>query len=154
MKTLKTSLTLLLLVVAFCTAAAQQQPIADTAKQQDILKLLRVSGSAELGIQVMDQMMMSFEEILPDVPAEFWADFRNEVKAEDLLDMMVPIYDKYYTHDDIRELIKFYESPVGKKMVETMPLLLQESMQAGQEWGRALSEKMLQRLKEKGYSKM
>lgn len=154
MKTLKTSLTLLLLVVAFCTAAAQQQPVADTAKHQDILKLLRVSGSSELGIQVMDQLMMTFEEILPDVPTEFWADFRNEVKAEDLLDMMVPIYDKYYTHDDIRELIKFYESPVGKKMVDTMPLLLQESMQAGQEWGRALSEKMLQKLKEKGYSKM
>lgn len=102
----------------------------------------------------MDQLMVTFEEILPDVPTEFWLDFRNEVKADDLLDMMVPIYDKYYTHDDIRELIKFYESPVGKKMVETMPLLLQESMQAGQEWGRALSEKMLQKLKEKGYSKM
>lgn len=154
MRTLRTSLTLLLLILGFCTVVAQEQPVADTAKQQDILKLLRLSGSAELGLQAMDQIMMSFEEMFPDVPAGFWADFRNEAKAEDLLDMMIPIYDKYYTHDDIRDLIKFYESPVGRKMIETMPLVLQESMQAGQEWGRALSEKMLQKLKEKGYSKM
>jgi hypothetical protein len=154
MRTLRTSLTLLLLIAGFCTVVAQEQPVADTAKQQDILKLLRLSGSAELGLQAMDQIMMSFEEMFPDVPAGFWADFRNEAKAEDLLDMMVPIYDKYYTHDDIRDLIKFYESPIGQKMIETMPLVLQESMQAGQEWGRALSEKMLQKLKEKGYSKM
>jgi hypothetical protein len=153
MKTARASLVVFLFAIALCTASAQQSA-ADSAKKQDILTLLRLSGSAELGIQALDQMLTSFEEVFPEVPMEFWNDFRNEASASTLLDMMIPIYDKYYTHEDIRELIKFYESPVGRKMTETMPLILQESMEAGQEWGRDLGEKVMQRLKEKGYSKM
>jgi len=38
-------------------------------------------------------------------------------------------------------------------MIEKLPLITQESMQAGGEWGKQLSEKIMQRLKEKGYLK-
>jgi hypothetical protein len=63
----------------------------------------------------------------------------------------VPIYDKYYTETDIDQLIEFYKSPVGKKMIEVQPQLTQESMLAGQTWGRQIAEKVMHRMKEKGY---
>ncbi|MDR1585656.1 MAG: DUF2059 domain-containing protein [Prevotellaceae bacterium] len=34
---------------------------------------------------------------------------------------MPAIYDKFFTHEDIKDLIKFYESPTGKKMLEKTP---------------------------------
>ena len=66
---------------------------------------------------------------------------------------MVPIYDKYYTEEEINQIIAFYNSPVGKKMISTMPLVMQESMAAGQAWGKQLAAKVAQELKENGYEK-
>jgi hypothetical protein len=36
-------------------------------------------------------------------------------------------------------------------MIETLPIVTQESMTAGQAWGKQIGEKVIQRLTEKGY---
>lgn len=41
---------------------------------------------------------------------------------------MATIYDKYYTDKEIKELIAFYKSPVGKKTIDLTPEIMQESM--------------------------
>jgi hypothetical protein len=43
---------------------------------------------------------------------------------------MIKIYDKHFTHDEIKELITFYESPVGKKMLEKTPEITKDLMDA------------------------
>ncbi|RQH10849.1 DUF2059 domain-containing protein, partial [Okeania hirsuta] len=40
-----------------------------------------------------------------------------------------PIYDKYFTEEDLQTLIEFYQTPTGRKTIELMPQLFQESMQ-------------------------
>ena len=59
------------------------------------------------------------------------------VKFKDIKEYLVTIYDKYFTHEDIKSLIAFYESPAGKKYLDTMPEITQEmmsySMQKGME---------------------
>ena len=99
----------------------------------------------------MDQMMSSFKNSYSTVKQEFWDNFRKEINANDIENLILPVYDKYYTETDIDQLITFYNSPIGKKMINTMPLVMQESMKAGQNWGREIGEKVLARLKEKGY---
>ena len=64
---------------------------------------------------------------------------------------MIPIYDKYYTEDDIKQLTDFYQTPIGKKVISNTPLIMQESMQAGQSWGQKIGEKVIENLKVKGY---
>lgn len=162
----RTFLIAVVLAGAFYTATAQEtehvqpQPTeqtetaAQTEKQKDIMKLLQLSGSGELAVQVMDQLLGTFEKVLPQVPQQVWDDFRKEINSDDLLKLVAPSYDKYYTHDEIRELIQFYESPIGKKLVATMPLLMQENMQVGRQWGEEVGRKIMQKLKEKGYSEM
>ena len=51
-----------------------------------------------------------------------------------LVDLLVPVYDKYYSKEDLKQLIRFYDSDIGKKTIEVMPLLLADSALAGQEW--------------------
>jgi hypothetical protein len=66
------------------------------------------------------------------------------------------IYHRHFSHDEIRELIRFYQTEVGKKAIQVMPKLLQESMAAGQQWGRSLMPEIRKRvneaLKDKGVS--
>lgn len=124
---------------------------ASSNKHNDIRELLELTGSAHLGIQVMNQMLVSFKQAMPNVPEKFWNDLMKEVKTDDLIELIVPIYEKYFTKDDIKELIKFYKTPVGKKTIKLLPKITQESMVAGQEWGKKISEKVVKRLSEEGY---
>jgi len=118
----------------------------ETAKQKDIRKLLKITGSGELGTQVMGQMIGSMKKAMPQVPEKFWADFMKEVRTDELIDLIVPVYDRNLAHEDVKELIKFYESPTGKKFVSVLPKITQESMVVGEKWGRELAERVIKKL--------
>jgi hypothetical protein len=124
-----------------------------TAKLQDIRRLLEVTGSSKIGEQAFNQIVNSFKQTMTNVPAEFWTEAIKGFKPDELVDLIVPIYDKYLTHKDIKDLIKFYDTPVGKKFVSVQPQIMQESMAAGQQWGQQLAQKVLLKLQEKGYKK-
>jgi uncharacterized protein len=126
---------------------------SQASKKEKIKKLMDVTGSGKMGVQVVQSLMPSFQRAHPAVPQQFWDDFAKAVKPEDLVDLVVPIYDKYYSEEDIDQIIAFYNSPVGKKMISTLPMVMQESMAAGQTWGKQLADKVAQELKEKGYEK-
>jgi hypothetical protein len=118
----------------------------ETQKQKDIRKLLKITGSGELGTQVMGQMIGNMKKAMPQVPEKFWADFMKEVHTDELVDLIVPVYDRNLTHDDVKELIRFYESPTGKKFVSVLPKITQESMVVGEKWGRELAMKVMTKL--------
>lgn len=40
-----------------------------------------------------------------------------------------PIYDKYFTEQDLKDLIAFYKTPTGQKSIEVMPDVLRESLE-------------------------
>ena len=70
---------------------------------------------------------------------------------DELADMLAPVYEKHMTENDLKKIIEFYQTPVGKKYAEKTPLITQESMQVGQQWGMRIGQKVMERLKEKGY---
>lgn len=75
---------------------------------------------------------------------EFAKEFSAEVKGKraELTDLIVAICVKYYTPEDIQALLKFYETPVGKKMAAVSGKAAIESMQAGQSWGQVIGQKV------------
>jgi hypothetical protein len=48
-------------------------------------------------------------------------------------EISLTLYDKYYSFDEIKDLIVFYKSPTGQKTLKTMKPLLNESMSMTQE---------------------
>jgi hypothetical protein len=120
-------------------------------KLKDIRHLLDLTGSSKLGSQVVDQLLDSFRQGRQGVPDTFWEELRKEMDVNELTELVVPIYDRHLTHQDVKQLIAFYESPVGRKLLGVQPQIVGESMALGQEWGRAAAERVLKRLNEKGY---
>jgi len=141
---------ILLFIVCFTASFvfAQNESATSHAKE-----LLEMTGSGKLGVQVMNNMISSFKVKLPNVPTEFWDEIGKEVNPEGLIELVAPIYAKYYTDDEIVKLLEFYKSPLGKKVIANMPLITQDSYQIGEEWGRKIGERVERRLKEKGYLK-
>ncbi len=110
-----------------------------------------LTGAGELAVQVMNQMINSYKTAKPEIPEKIWQDVMKEIKVDELNNLVIPIYDKYLAHDEIKEMIKFYESPLGKKLISIMPRIAQESMLVGQQWGRELGTKVGRKLQEQGY---
>ena len=134
-------------------AAASATQTEQDAKRADIRKLIELTGAANVSAEVMQQIIHPLRDGFPDVPAEFWDNFTKEVRSDELIDLIVPIYDKYYTREEIHDLMAFYQSPVGQKTVKILPKLSAEAISAGQEWGRAVADRAMRRLKQQGYDK-
>ncbi|HEX5719513.1 MAG TPA: DUF2059 domain-containing protein [Thermoanaerobaculia bacterium] len=145
MKKPRTILTGLAVLCLLALAPALHAQEGNT-KEQDIRRLLVVTGSDKLAEQIMDQMMVMFEQNNSGISKEFWDGFRAEINTEDLVSMTVPIYDKHLSHEDIRALIAFYQTPVGARLIEKLPVIAQESMAAGMKWGQEIAQKAMAKL--------
>lgn len=110
------------------------------------------SGYSSVLDQSLTSMFDLYEKNFPAVASEFWTEFKKDIRLDDLRQLMVPIYDKYFTESDLDALIAFYTSPAGIKIRDAQPLIVKEATNAGAEWGKSVGEKVLQRLKEKGYT--
>lgn len=142
-----------LLVIAFvflaAAASAQNKTYPATLK-----KYMEATGSLETFKTVINSMMTQFKSMYPSVPDEVWAEFTKEFSGtslDDLVALMAPVYEKHLTETDLNEVIKFYNTPVGKKVADKTPVITQESMAVGQTWGMQVAAKIQAKMKEKGY---
>ena len=136
--------------------AAQVSPQTDAeraAKRADIRKLIELTGAANISADALQKMIEPLKASYPQVPEEFWNTFVHEVHSDELVDLVIPIYDKYYTREEIQELTHFYQTPVGQKTIKVLPKLSAEAIDAGQEWGRMVADRAMRKLREKGYDK-
>jgi len=120
--------------------------VGNPAKQQDIMKLLVLTGADKLAEQVVDQVVASLQQSMPQAPPSFWPEVRKECKTDDLMKAWVAVYDRYLSHDDIRELIKYHSSPIGQKMTRIQPVIVAESFDAGKAFGQQTGRRAFQKL--------
>jgi len=131
----------------------------DPAKEADIRKLLDLTGAGSLMMQSMNEAESSIRPLVSNSlpPGEyreklvdlFFEKFHAKRDPAQLLALVIPIYDKYYTGPDIKGLIQFYSSTLGKKMASVLPSIMNESQAVGGKWGEQLGrDSMLEVLQE------
>jgi hypothetical protein len=115
-----------------------------------------MTGALALGKQMSNalvtQMSQAIKASRPDLAPELFDILREEVnsvieeKLPNFVAKIIPVYHKYFTRDDIKGMLRFYQTPLGQKTIRVMPLLLQESMYLGQQWGQALGPEVQKRV--------
>ena len=128
-----------------------ERPSLDPAKREDIRAFLRLTGAARRGIASMDRMIQSYRAVMPQVPEQFWVEFRRDLDEEAMIELLVPIYAKHLSHEDVRALIEFYRSEAGQRFLQALPDIQRESRQAGQRLGATLAERLERRLRSEGH---
>jgi uncharacterized protein len=145
-----------MLALFFSVTFAAQGDISPE-KRAEIEKMLRLSGMEKVIGQMQNQMITAFKGQMPQVPELFWTKFQQKMNTHELVEKIIPIYDKYYTVEDIKAINAFYETPTGQKLLSTLPAAMQEAMKVGQEWGqrigRQAAEEAQQELKQKSRTK-
>lgn len=113
-------------------AMAQQD---NAAFKADVLKVIEKSGAAA-------PMQMVKEDVMQSVPVAKRAEFSKDFDASlpSLFEKIAKIYMETYTHEEVKQMIVFYESPIGKKIASSSGELAAKSGVAGQEWGMELQQ--------------
>ena len=62
--------------------------------------------------------------------ASMMDDMFQNMPMDEMMQAMVPAYQKHLTKGDIDNLVAFYSSPTGAKLLREMPSMLAEAMQS------------------------
>jgi hypothetical protein len=141
---------LALALIAACAPARSQQPSASaiaTAKELITLKGGTaiyepiVPGIVERARRVLLQTNPMLGKPLGDVAGKL----RAEVGARgaELVNQAARLYALRFTEQELKDALAFYKTPLGRKMVEEEPKILDQSLKDAQVWADKLSEEVI-----------
>jgi len=109
------------------------------AFEDEVIKFIKITNADQLMLQVLEMSLNSvipqMEEENPDFPTkEYLERFKQKIDANYFMYQTIPIYSKYYTKEEISELVAFYETPIGRKLTNASPQIVQGMMEANQIW--------------------
>ncbi len=110
----------------------EAQEVTDQ-KRELVLRFLAANGA-------LDGIRQSLSVLLGNVPSEMREKFQRHLTAQGFADQFVPVYAKYFTEEELKELIRFYSSSAGKRVVEVAPILMEESLAAAVVYFKALDK--------------
>ncbi len=96
-------------------------------KAKLILTLIEVNG-------VRKSIQENMEKLISQAPAENKAQLEQLFDVNETVQYLVPIYDKYYSTEELKSIIDFFRSPSGQKVIEVTPKIMQETLQASVEY--------------------
>jgi uncharacterized protein len=157
-----------LLALSMCAGAQTTVAIApDAASKEDVQRLFDVMASRQQTQQMMQQLFAQMQSMnraelkkrRPNISEEDLArmdrqsaDLIKSFPLDDMLDDMIPVYQRHFTKSEIDALIAFYSSPPGQKFLHEMPAVTAETMQAVYPRIQAQVDAALKRAEEKSDS--
>jgi len=147
-------------VISVDSAVGYKEPLLDTIPPpqddltRELRKMLEMTGALNLGVQFakgLQELQSTGQDILPK---EFYERLYDEIANGNgkrwFENAIIKIYRKHLTVEDVKQLNMFYSTPAGKKYVSLLPVLLDESKEAGTSIGRYLGMKIYEQLLQEG----
>jgi hypothetical protein len=140
------------------TARAQ-----NAEKQNAIVGLTKMTGAISLTQHVMKQHLSLIFDLIETKNKDLTQSQKNIITGElvagynerkpDTIAKISTLYEKAFTHQEILDIVAFYKTPTGKKILRVSPKLAQDSLllgkKLGEDMGRPLFERVWKRMKKK-----
>ena len=148
----------LLIILCVFSLQAHAEELVDE-KRKIIDELIEMTGGLEMadtmGTQMSNyliQTLPQLEEIDPKV-VEILEEESRKIMHDEFIangwlnDMSYEIYHKRFSLSDLQNMVAFYKTTTGRKVIELMPEIIEESMMKGQSYGASLGPVILERLR-------
>ncbi|MGA9640409.1 MAG: DUF2059 domain-containing protein [Terriglobales bacterium] len=151
-----------LLCFGFCCCAFAQSD--DTpATKEDVQRYFEVMHLHDMMLQMANAMAKPMHQMVHDqyekdkdkLPADFEEQMSKmmdgmfrDMPWDEIIQAMVPAYQKHLTKGDIDAIVVFYSSPTGQKLLREMPALMADSMPAMMPIMQRYMEKVQDRIQE------
>lgn len=123
------------LLAATTKTLAQTQ---DVEYKKSLKEMMTLSGGLASAEAMIPQMMTMIKQTAPSVPEAFWDALTakwTEKFTVRMVELYVPVYQKYFTLDELKQIVAFYETPIGRKLGASTPAISLDGMQLGQQLG-------------------
>lgn len=143
---------LLAALAAFSTAALAQAVPSSASSVQIARDVVVASGATRAfsGVipTILGQSLNVFVQQNPDLQKDLSESIKTiapafEKRADEIIDIIARVYATRFTEAELKELLGFYRSAVGKKFVAVLPNVLEEGYAKTQEWGAKISEEVV-----------
>ena len=124
--------------------------LAVQPSEQQVRKLMDTIGLGRSLSQMNSQIATSMKQSLPCVASNYWQDFVDQNGSKEFIGRLVPVYQRYFTADEVDGMVTFYSSPLGQKVLTEMPAAMAEANQAGQQWSHEHGQQMIAKLEQAG----
>lgn len=133
---------------------AQSKPSA--AAMANAQQLVEVTGASTLFNPlipgVVEQAKLLFLQQNPALAKdldEVAAKLRSEYASRqaELTKYVASTYAQHFTADELKQLVAFYQSPLGKKLQAQQPLVVESSMKFAQDWANKLSDQVIEKMR-------
>ena len=114
----------------------------DPAKDADIRSLMELVGARRMARDVAAKGAQQLREnLVATLPASqqgqqfvnaFVADYQKKFNADEVSNQVAGIYDKHFSDDEIKGLLQFYSTPLGRKLAAESPKIQAEIEAANQ----------------------
>jgi hypothetical protein len=156
------------LLLFACTAsggAALAQPAPSASAVSTAKELVETKGGAAMFdpviISVVEQTKAALVQTNPqltkdlnDVATQLRTEFIP--KRDELMNQAAKLYADRFSEQELKDMLTFYKSALGKKMVAVEPQVLDETFNYIQQWGQRISEDVMNRfraeMKKKGHN--
>jgi TonB family protein len=109
-------------------------PGVDLDTAADIRRLIEVTGmrnvvTAFFGSHIVGIRALLFKDLPASVDREkvanrFQEELQRRIASGQVLDVVIPIYAKHFTHEEIKSILAFYDTPAGKRYAQEAPSLM------------------------------
>lgn len=150
-------------LVTFSPLAHAQQPSA--AAISSAKELISITGATTLFSPliagVVEQAKVLFLQQNPALSKDL-NEIATRMRADlqprftELTDEVARLYAQNFTEQELKEILAFYKTPAGKKLLTAQPQVVDASMKFAQDWANKLSDqviaKMRDELKKRGHA--
>jgi hypothetical protein len=112
----------------------------DPSKEAAIRHLMEITDTSKMGDRISNMITMRVRSVMSqalpqDQLEKFMESFSDKFSTgappSAVTDAIIPIYARHFSMEDVQNLIQFYESPLGQRVVKNLPLVAQESQEIG-----------------------
>jgi uncharacterized protein len=155
----------LVLAASVLGGAALAQPAPPASAIATARELIETKGGGAMFdpviISVVEQTKGALLQTNPqlakdlnDVATQLRAEFAP--KRDDLMGYAAKLYAERFSEQELKDMLTFYKSPLGKKMTTVEPQVLDQTFEYIQQWGGKVSEDVMNRfraeMKKKGHN--
>ena len=87
------------------------------AKRERLRKLMSLAGSEEQMKAMFTQLMAQLRSAFPQISDKEFHDLVELLDYSELREIIVSIYEQHFTPDEIQQLVEFYQTPLGKRLL-------------------------------------
>ena len=135
--------------------AASRQDVENLFSILKLDRMMQVTMTA-----AAEQMKNNLPEMMKqqniDVPKEqldaMADDIFRDYPMKEVLDSMIPVYQKHLNKADVSNILAFYQTPTGQKMLNEMPEMSKEAMQAANPVMKQWMVTMMQRMQDRAHA--